>query len=73
MKDKRKSESPDIHFLLITFAGKIDIVSLDDIELSEKDVIQQAISDAIYKYGENNVRYCKVVPLNIQKVVQIDE
>ena len=70
--DKWSNPLPNTHFLLITSASKASIISLDDIDLSDTNAIKDSIEKAISRYGDDNVRYCKVVSVSIEKVLKID-
>lgn len=65
MKSEEKMmKLPDTHFILITSGNKIIVESLDEYDVPrDKKLVIEAIERAILKYGEENVRYCNVVPV----------
>jgi hypothetical protein len=71
-KEKEKEHLPEITLLLIREVGRHGeqdrVVSLDnyaDIESRKKLYV-----DAIGKYGQSNVRYCKVISAKLTQSVE---
>ena len=63
---------PEISLLLIRAGGgKINVVSLD--EYRNDSEIAQMFEEALDKYGERNIRYCKVVGVKVNRTVQFIE
>lgn len=53
----------------------LDIVNLDEYCITEDDagIKKDIYLKTINVHGQNNVRYCRMVPVSIKQVVEIDE
>ena len=64
---------PDIHFIMVYDNGKLRIVELDDYGIDEKEIIMSIYEQEIEKYGEHNVRMCRVVSAKVKKTIEFIE
>lgn len=65
-------KTPDVHFILINNNGKFIIHHLDEIDPEkERSIILETLEKEIGRYGDNNVRYCRVVPATVKRHVDL--
>jgi len=75
-QEKKKSLLPDSECIIILKPAakggvEYDVISLDEyFGESDTDLKKQVYLKAVEKYGQVNVRYCSVVPVTLQQVVE---
>lgn len=58
---------PDAAFILAKTDKKINIISLDEYPIAQHSDLYM---DATRRYGEDNIRYCKVVTVKVTQNVE---
>lgn len=68
------ADLPEVGFLLVAEGGKkrsLRVINLD--QYQDKDMVTKLYLDADKKYGESNVRYCKVITTKVSRQVEFFE
>lgn len=66
-QQNEKKSLPDIQFLLVRTDKSVEIIPLDD---HPKDTISAHFIKACEKFGQDNVRVCKVISAHIRTEVE---